>query len=154
MKRVASLLSPFIKELGIVDGVKLSEIKRDWYVLFQKPLSFHMYPSVLSKGELLLNVDSPVWLQELNFFRGEILKKLSSYNVKTLRFRLGRVSADIKPEDRSGATTREKPKGKTLTAEEQSYIQQTVLRINDDALRVAVKNVIEKAVTCGRTKLN
>jgi hypothetical protein len=154
MKRVASLLSPFIKELGIADGVKLSEIKRDWYVLFQKPLSLHMYPSVLSKGELLLNADSPVWLQELNFFRVEILKKLGPYDVKTVRFRLGRVSADIKPEDRSGATAREKPKEKTLTAEEQAFIQQTVLKINDNALRVAVKTAIEKAVTCRRTKLN
>ncbi len=56
----------------------------------------HMSPSLLARGELLLTVDSPVWLQELNFFRGDILRKLSSYGVSAIRFRIGRVSANVK----------------------------------------------------------
>ena len=92
MKRADSLLSPFIRELGIEDGVKLAEIKRNWCNLFNKPLSYHMSPLILSKGEILLNVDSPVWLQEITFYKEDIIKKMSSYGVKAIRFRLGKVS--------------------------------------------------------------
>lgn len=148
MKRADSLLLPVIKELGINDGVRLAEIKRNWYNLFSKPLSYHIAPSMLSNGEILLNVDSPVWLQELNFCKEDIIKKMSSYGVRTVRFRLGRVSIKANLEIKS-----QKLKVKLLTPEELSYIKDTVSQISVEALRETVRRTIEKALISGRTRL-
>jgi len=145
VKRADSLLLPIIKELGINDGVRLAEIKRNWYNLFGKPLSYHMAPSMLSKDEILLNVDSPVWLQELNFCKEDIIKKMSSYGVRAVRFKLGRVST--KSEVRS-----QKSEARSLTHEELSYIEDTVSKISGEALRETVRRTIEKAFISGRTK--
>ena len=147
MKRADSVLIPFIRELGIEDGVKLAEIRRNWYNLFDKPLSYHMSPLILSKGEILLNVDSPVWLQELTFYKEDIIKKMSSYGVKTVRFRLGRVSTKVK----SGIQGW-KSRVKQLTTEELSYIEETVSKINDEKLKETVQKAMKKSFTTGMGK--
>ncbi len=147
MKRADSLLTPFIRELGIEDGVKLAEIRRNWYNLFDKPLSYHMSPFILSKGEILLNVDSPVWLQELTFYKEDIIKKMSSYGVKTVRFRLGRVSIKVK----SGIQG-QKSRVEQLTTEELSYIEETVSKINDEKLKETVQKAMKKSFATGMGK--
>ena len=148
MRRADSLLTPLIRELGIEDGIRLAEIKKDWYSLFNKPIAYHMYPCALSKGELLLNVDSPAWLQELNFCREDIIKKIRSYGVKTVRFRIGRVSPNVKSEVKN-----QRAKVKQLTSNELSYIEEAVARINDEALKSAVKMAMEKAIAAGKTRI-
>ncbi len=146
VNRVDSLLVPFIRELRIEDGIRFAKIKMNWHNLFDKPLSYHMSPSVLSGNEIVLNVDSPVWLQELNFYKEDIIKKLSAYGVKAVRFRLGRVSK--KSEVRSQKSEVRKP-----THEELSYIENTVSKIGDEALRETFRRTIEKAITSNRGKV-
>jgi hypothetical protein len=153
VKRADSLLLPIIKELGINDGVRLAEIKRNWYQIFNKPLVYHMSPFMLSKDEILLNVDSPVWLQELNFYKEDIIRKMSSYGVRTVRFRLGRVSTKEKSKVNPASSTGQKSKVKQLTPEELSYIKETVSQISGEALRETVRRTIEKALISGRTRL-
>lgn len=147
MKRADSLLIPFIRDLGIEDSVRLAEIKKNWYNLFNKPLSYHMSPSMLSEGEILLNVDSPVWLQELNFYKEDIIKKLSPYSVKDIRFRLGRVSIKQNIEYRTQNT-----EVKPLTTDELSYIEEVVSPISDEELRETVRKTIVKAFISRQTR--
>jgi hypothetical protein len=92
MKRAGSLLGPVLRQLGIETGVRLEHMKREWQGLFGKPLSLHMSPGRFSEGELLLYVDSPVWIQQLNYYKQEIISKLGCYGVRDVKFRLGRVS--------------------------------------------------------------
>lgn len=147
MKRADSLLKPLVRDLGIEDGIRLSQIKRHWYTLFHKPLSHHMSPSFLSGNELLLTVDSPVWLQELKFYQGDIITKLALYEVKTVRFRLGRVNAAENAE-----TGREGGKAKPLTAHDRSFIEDTVSTIEDEELREVVKKAMGKAIATVRKR--
>jgi hypothetical protein len=148
VKRVDSLLGYLIKNLEIEDGVRLAEIRKNWQFLFQKPLAYHMAPSRLSGGDLLLNVDSPVWLQEMNIHRQAILQKLTPFGVSSVRFRLGKVSPLKTSEVKS-----QKTKPGTLNAEERSYIEQTISQINDDRLKKTVKTALEKAISSGKTKI-
>jgi hypothetical protein len=141
VKKAVSLLIPLIKELGIEDSVRLAEIKNNWHNIFNKPLSYHMSPSMLSKGEILLNVDSPVWLQELKFYKEDIIKKMSSYGVKAVRFRLGRVSTRTTSEVKS-----KKSRVKPLSTEELSYIDKTVSRVDDQDLRDTIRKAMGKAI--------
>jgi hypothetical protein len=148
MYRADSLLKFLIKDLGIEDGFRLSEIKRQWKVLFNEPLSLHMAPSLLARGELLLTVDSPVWLQELNFYRNDILKKLGPYGVSAIRFRLGRVSVKAEPGVRS-----KRAQVKRLSSTEKTFIQDMVAEVSDEGLKESLSVIMEKAITSGKTKI-
>lgn len=148
MKRVVDLLLPLVKDLGIEDNIRLTEIKKSWYSLFKDPLSSHMWPSKLSEGEILLNVDSPVWLQELNYYKEDIIKKLNSYGIKEVRFRLGRVSTRTMSEVKS-----QKSKVRRFSTEEISYIDNAVSEITDPELRETVRRAIEKAIASNKTKV-
>jgi len=138
------LLLPVIKELGIEDGIRLSEIKKDWNNLFDEPLSSHLLPYKVSEGQILIYVDSPIWLQELQYLKEDIVKKLSPYGVRDARFRLGSVSKRFHPGGRG------RKKSKTLSEEEHSFIEETVSPIKDEQLRCAVKKAVTKAALKGR----
>ncbi|MBI5187569.1 MAG: DUF721 domain-containing protein [Nitrospirae bacterium] len=145
MKKLSVFIPPILKGLGIEDGAKLAMIKKEWRNLFNEPLSLHMSPSMLSEGEILLNVDSPAWLQQLNFYKKDIIKKMGSYGVRSVRFRLGKVSK--KSEVRS-----QKSEVRRLTHEELTYIGDTVSSISDQELRDKIRKAIEKSIITGRTK--
>jgi hypothetical protein len=148
VNRVDSLLGPFIRELRIEDGIRFAKIKMNWHNLFDKPLSYHMSPSVLSGDEIVLNVDSPVWLQELNFYKEDIIKKLSAYGVKAVRFRLGTLMTST-----SRGRVSKKSEVRKPTREDLSYIENTVSKIDDEALRETFRRTIEKAITSNRGKV-
>jgi hypothetical protein len=146
VKRTDALLKPLIHNLGIIDSVRLAQIKSHWHTLFQKPLSYHMSPSALSGNELLLNVDSPVWLQELKFYQGDIIKKLTPYQVRTVRFRLGRVIDTARQGDKP------RPACNPLTALDHTFIEETVSPIEDEGLKEIVRKTIAKAITAGKLR--
>ncbi|MEW6001744.1 MAG: DUF721 domain-containing protein [Nitrospirota bacterium] len=144
MKKVDSLLIPIIRNLGINEGLRLAEIKKNWYELFNEPLSSHISPLKLSQGKILLQVDSPVWLQELNFYEEELIKKLSPHGVKAVRFRLGRVPTKARGKLKGQYHT--KSIVKSLTKEELTFIEDRVSRIKDPDLRVRIKRAMEKSI--------
>ncbi len=148
MRRADSLLAPLIRDLGIRDGVRLAGIRKDWSSLLADPVPLHTYPLMLSGDELLIAVDSPVWLQELQFYKENIVRKLGPYGVKAVRFRLGRVSAQAKPGGRSQKPLRR------LTDKEHAFIQEEAAKIHDEGLKEKLKTTIEKAITSGKTKIS
>lgn len=139
MEKAGSLLGPLVKRLGIESGVRLSRIKNDWRTLFDKPLSLHMSPSKLTEGELLLNVDSPMWVQQLNFYKKEIAAKLTGYGVRGIRFRIGKVSPVGSHEEKG----RKLP---DLSSEDVLFIDRLIGTINDVELKNAVRGAVEKSL--------
>jgi len=142
MERAGSILIPAIKRLGIEEDVRLLRIRNDWDALFDKPLSLHMSPSRLLEGELLLNVDSPIWMQQLHFCSREITAKLSSYGVKSVRLRVGKVF-----QRKCSDNENNKPKG-SLSADDARFIDDLVTSVNDEELRAAIKTAAEKFLSC------
>ncbi len=139
MDKAGFLLEPLVRRLGIESGVRLSRIKADWNILFDKPLSEHMSPSRLADGELLLNVDSPVWVQQLNFYKSQITAKLSGYGVRGIRFRIGKVST-VKPNAGKSSKLPE------LSSDEAYFIERLVNTIGDAEIRNAVRGAAEKSL--------
>ena len=147
MKKVDSLLRPIVRDFGIESDMKFIELEKNWHILFNEPLSYHMSPYRITEGVILLNVDSPVWLQELNYFKRDIVGKLSPYGVKDIRFKLGKVSI------KNGAGIRNEGSGaKTFTPEELSYIEKTISHIADKELRGTVRRAIEKSISSRKTE--
>lgn len=91
MQRAGSALSPVLKELGMESAIALHRLRGQWGSLFGEALSLHARPVSLSGGRLLINVDSPVWLQELSFLKADMAEKLKGFGVKDIRLRLGRI---------------------------------------------------------------
>lgn len=143
MKSTGTLLGPIVKRLGIEEGVRLIRIRNDWHTIFDSPLSLHMSPSILSEGELLLNVDSPIWIQQLSYYKREILTKLSTYGVRDVRFRVGRITREKQLRQSTAAITE-------LSSEDALFISGLVSDIRDDELKKAVKGAAEKSMRRGK----
>ncbi len=138
MKRADTVLGPMLKRLGIESGVRLERIRNDWSVLFEPALAAHMFPSGCTGQELLLTIDSPLWMQHLMYYKKEILQKLSPFGITEVRFRLGKIR---KPSSRQTLNR----KSRQLSDEEVSFITETVSEISDEHLKKAISNAIEKS---------
>jgi hypothetical protein len=147
VKKVGSLCGPFIRELGIQDAVRFAAVKRDWDTIFSQPLSEHMSPCTLSHGEILLNVDSPVWLQELQYYKKEILGKLRAYGITSMRFKIGRVSRAISRKKRD-----KELKSKPLTPEEISLVEETAAHVDDKELRETLQRAMKRSLSSQKAK--
>ncbi len=147
VKKIGSLIAPLVREIGIEEAVRFGEIKKKWKELFKEPLSLHMYPSRLSNGELLINVDSPLWLQQLTFLKTQIIKNLTSFQVKDIRFRIGKVT---------GPQTRETgnlpPERTALKSDALRQIEDTVEGMEDGVIKESIRRAMEKSLTTKRTK--
>ncbi len=139
MKKAGSLLDPILRQLGIEAGVRLAHMKSEWSALFEKPLSLHMSPGRLSEGELLLFVDSPLWIQQLNYYRQEIVAKLARYGVKDVRFRLGRVSSPPQAAEQSQQLP-------ALTDDEMHFVNGLADVAGDPELGRAVRAAAERSI--------
>jgi hypothetical protein len=147
VKKVDSLCLPLIRGLGLNDAVRLAAIKRDWDALFSQPLCSHMSPCKVSNGEILLNVDSPVWLQELQYHKEKILGKLRSYGITSMRFKIGRVSRSTSRKKKD-----EKPRFKTLTPEEISLVEETAAQVDDKELRETLQKAMKRSLSARKVK--
>jgi hypothetical protein len=106
-----------------------------------------MSPCTLSHGEILVNVDSPVWLQELQYYKKEILGKLRSYGIRSMRFKIGRVSQDM-----SRTKRHEETRFRVLTPEELSLVEDTVSQIDSEELRETVQKAMKRSLSARKVK--
>jgi len=143
MKKAETVLGPMLKQLGIEDGVRLQRIRNNWSEIFEKSISPHMFPAALKEGELLLHVESPAWMQQLTYFKKELVRKLSAYGITDVRFRLGRITKK-KPQQEA-----EKPM-RTLSPEEVLFAASAVADLRNEALKDSVRKAIEKSMRADR----
>jgi predicted nucleic acid-binding Zn ribbon protein len=143
LKTAGSVLSSVFKNLGVEEKIKLESLKRQWNDIFGEPLSLHTFPADIKDGELLINVDSPVWLQQLKFFKQEILKKLRAYAVGEIKFRHGMVY-----QSRFRKDSEQQPQAnRHLSDSEITWIDSTVSSIDDADLKENIKKAIKKSLT-------
>jgi hypothetical protein len=141
LQKASFVFESIAKEVGLSSSVELLRIKKQWTTLFDIPVSQHTEPVLLEDRQLVINVDSNIWLTELFYQREKILKKLVSFNVKSIKLRAGNVSkhsiADI-------------PEGnpvKKLDASEIEFINTLGVKIEDNELRQAIKKAAERSLS-------
>jgi len=147
MKSVGSLLSSIFRDIGIEDKISLTSMQKEWRSLFNEPLSMHTYPVDVKNGELTINVDSPAWLGQLKFFTQDIIKKLHSYNIRSVKFKHGTVYH--KGFEGSRAQRVKRSESQTLEPSEIEWIEQTVSSVNDAELKERIRNAIKKSLSKG-----
>jgi hypothetical protein len=144
VKKTGAVLDPILRSLGLESGVRLARIRNDWQKIFDDQVTSQLHPASLSGSELLLNVSSPIWMQQFSFHKGQILKKLNSYGVQSIRFRLGKIPPRIQES--------KPPKTVELTPENRIFVSEILADVNDEKLKEAVKKAIEKSLRSVNTK--
>lgn len=135
LERADSALSRLVKDLGMENALRLHRIKARWEDLFGEPLSSHIYPARLDGGHLLVNADSPAWLQQTSFYKAEMLEKLRPFGVKDIRLRTGAVRR------RQAA----RPQGKRPPSEADcSFIEDVICGLQDEELKDSIRRALRK----------
>ena len=143
MKKAETVLGPMLKRLGIESGVRLERIRNDWFDIFETSLSSHMYPAGCTRDELLLNVDSPAWMQQLTYYKKDVIGKLSAYGITGVRFRVGKVRGRGKPAEKRDIV-------RVPSEDDLSFAESAVSDITDARIRESIRRAIEKSLSSRR----
>lgn len=132
-----STIGEILGTLPVKERVKEYGLWKVWDKLAGEAVSRHCQPDRLKDGILFLKVDSPVWMQQLQFMKSLILEKVNGYMkdnaVKDVRFQIGKLSQ-----------TR---KGKFKPWKEVSLPQTVVVKIDNDLSSVRdpeLRDIIKK----------
>lgn len=131
MRNAANALRTLLKNLGMEGALRFGRIAGNWGTLFPGSLSQHTAADSLNVDVLTINVDSPAWLQQANFYRNMMLEKLRPYGVRSVRFRQGVV---ISPEPPI------KPlPDREVSVQDRDDIDRMVSAITDEELKLSIR---------------
>ncbi len=139
MHTLRNTLGKLAKNLGIDSGVALNKLRKQWSTLVGKPIAVHTYPDSIKNGNLSIVVDTPQWIHHLGFYKNEILEKLKSFGINSIRFRLGRL-----PENTSESVS---PEDAELTEDDLIYIDNTVKDLKDEELKETFRTLIRHGLS-------
>ncbi len=152
MKRpvaVKDVLSGGLELPGLKGMLMEARIKRLWQDVVGKTLAGKCTPWMFKDGILHVRVNSPVWLTELRFHAGLIIKRLNEMlgedAVERVIFRAGVLKS--KDERKPACTGRRK-----LTERESLFIEEKIAPIKDPVVRDTVRRALEKAILSGALK--
>ncbi len=93
---IGDVLRAVVKRLGLERRLKEARIAEDWGRIVGEKIAVHSRPVAVKGRTLIVNVDSSVWLSEMNnFFKDKILDRLRSEfrerRIEDIRFRIGEI---------------------------------------------------------------
>lgn len=140
-KPVDEVVARLLRALGLDRFSREQEVFTRWEEALGLPLASHMKPVAVHNGSLVVAVRDSAWMQELQFMREEIKKKLNKTLgkgvISSIRFKAG--SWDDAPT--VGAVEEKRPEV-TLPAEVEAEARAAVGCIADPALREQALNVL------------
>ncbi len=132
---------------GFIRGVPdkfliLAWLRKDWKAIVGQGIAHHSLPSSLRNGTLTVNVDDPVWINELTLQKDAIRENIVSHYpdrdvaklFETVRFRIGDIANVVPASDR--------PAEMRLDVAVMKRIERSVATIEDPDLREALKNYL------------
>lgn len=146
MRRLGTLISSVTQGMGMEEAMRFERLRKEWKRVFREPLSLHMSPHSLKNSELLVHTDSPVWLQQLTFFKADILSALAPFGVTTVRFKIGRLFPYTKNNPRQ-----QEPPHAAPDPHAAKIIEETVSGLADDGVRESIRKAMERSFA-GRGK--
>jgi hypothetical protein len=144
MHALQEILRKLAKNYGIEGGAVLNLIRRNWKDIVGKTIAVHTTPDTIKNRTLSIKVDTPQWMHHLSFFKEDIIEKLKTYNVKDVRFRIGRLS------QQTGKTSKEDDV--MLSSDDQRYLENTINSVKDEELKEKFKSLISHGLTKGKFK--
>lgn len=78
MESLGTAIARMLKIYGIEKPVRQNEVFFIWQDIVGEVIAKHAIPEKVAYNKLFVKVDSPVWRNELNFRKEEILKRIKS----------------------------------------------------------------------------
>ena len=95
-EKVDSILERLFSSLDLDIRVKQYQIWEVWDDVVGEPIARQAQPNQIGNMILRVNVTSSTWMQQLEFMRHDIIKKLNERIgetvIKDIRFRIGEIS--------------------------------------------------------------
>ena len=90
MKSIKTVLNTYLFKTGLDVGVNQQQAVNLWPIVVGKKIAENTTIQDVKHGVLIVRVDSPVWAQELQFQKKEVLfkinKTLGKKTIKDIRF--------------------------------------------------------------------
>ena len=98
LEPLSVMLTGVLDRLGLSSQLAEYRAVTSWSKAVGEQIGKHTQAEWIDKGELIVKVDSHVWIQELTFLKPEIIKRLNlelgRETVKDIRFSLMRRRSD------------------------------------------------------------
>ncbi len=78
MESLGTAIARMLKIYGIEKPVRQNEVFFIWQDIVGEVIAKHATPEKVAYNKLFVKVDSPIWRNELNFRKEEILKRINS----------------------------------------------------------------------------
>lgn len=79
MQRVSGILDRVLKKYGLEGKIMEYTVADKWEDIVGKTIASHSYPAGIHYRRLYIIVDSPVWLQEMSFYKEDLVDKVNRY---------------------------------------------------------------------------
>ena len=90
MKSIKTVLNTYLFKTGLDTGVNQQQAVNLWPIVVGKKIAENTTIQDVKHGVLIVRVDSPIWAQELQFQKKEVLfkinKTLGEKTIKDIRF--------------------------------------------------------------------
>ncbi len=93
MDQIKNLVRQVIEKISSQKPITQVKIQDDWYKAAGEPARPHTKIGGIKDGMLIIYVDSPAWLFEMNLKRAPLLRQLQSEHteIRKLIFKIGKV---------------------------------------------------------------
>lgn len=145
MESLGDILARVMTGEALDKKSKHAAVFRNWSSIVGPLLARRCWPVSVRKGVLLVRVAGPVWMQELQFQKMELLKKVAEAagpgRIEDIRFTLRGVRSAA---SKRGMACPQNPfEEKTLSPEESRWVEETAKRIEDPILRSSLEKILE-----------
>jgi len=84
MENINSILNSLIKKRNWEWSFSLNKLKQEWENIVNKNIANHSQPVFIKNKVLYIEVDSPIWSNELVFLKEKIIDKINGYYNKKI----------------------------------------------------------------------
>lgn len=142
---IKKVVEEVLQSLGQGGRVPETRIMCSWEEIVGDQIASHSFPFHLRDGILSVAVYSAVWLNQMNFFRDEMARKVNCYLGDELVFSV-RLFLHGKPgwlpRKRSRA-----PSAESLSQEDRQTIEEACGQVNDPELKSILRRVLSRQLS-------
>lgn len=141
IEKLSNTLQKIIAVRGLAGKLGIYRIMGQWESAVGGVIARHAQPSAIRGKKLTVQVDSPVWMQQLSLLKPDLIEKmnrgLGEDAVKDITLRLGEVASQKKPASKAAPPV-------PLSEKERALVDGYVKDIDDPEIKTALAKLIER----------
>jgi len=141
IEKLSGTLQKIINARGLAARLGIYRILGQWEGMVGNVISRHAQPLSIRGKSLSVQVDSPVWMQQLSLLKPELIEKangvLGAGSIKEIMLVLGDVRSAGKQKERAEPLP-------PLNDEEQKLVEGVISEVADPEIKDALRKLMEK----------